>query len=298
MLKQQIKYIDCILYLICGIYNVLKRKIFTNLTNLEKHLKCTIIHNIQYFTYCTSVAHLIGFWPFNSKYGGEDISVNRNRARMVNVTYREGPFTGGLKAYKLKGRSNSYIRIPKSPVLSLNESFTILIYLSPKSKETGPIIEYRTGQARGLHLWLWNVWNSWLVGFEKERSRQILIEPLRPNRWYFLGYSYNHSSTRITAWMDGETLQSWTLNIRPKLSTDGDIFVGLGGPCGTITTDIPWYGRVACLMMYDNELSRAQVVNARQQCLYTFYGKKKMQLKIVGNSESNVQNNLILLLSI
>ena len=148
-------------------------------------------------------AEYIGFWPFNDLYGGKDIAADHNNAIMENLNCTDGPFVGGGKAFTFSGEQNSFIRIPQSPILSLNGSFTFLIFVTPTSK-TGPVLVYDVIGEQPLIIYFKLEWNE--LFFASNGQRRKVILNVQKDKWYFMGISYNITTQTLTAWMDGDVV--------------------------------------------------------------------------------------------
>ena len=148
---------------------------------------------------------------------------------------------------------DSHIRIPQSPSLILNSSFTFLIYASPNG-EIGSIIEYYVRDSMlGLQMWFFHTWNTLCVYMNANRNIYSTRD-VREYRWYFLGFSYDMRTNNLSAWKDGDKVgtQASSTHINMTAITSGDIYLGF-------RKKESWYwrgGGVACLMMYGAALSR------------------------------------------
>ena len=198
-------------------------------------------------------ARYFGFWPLNEKYAGKHIGVNQNDGVLYNTRYIDGPFKGGQRAVKFVGTINSYVSISQSHPIHLNASYTFLIYASP-TDIGGPVLE--TG-FKGFHLWFYDTWNKWYHGW----GYTIEVGAMRKNEWYFMGYSYNHVTQTLSAWVDAERIKQWTSVSQLKQTIGNGINLGVRDFVG-----VPWDGGVSCLMIYAEDLSKDGVSLAKQLC--------------------------------
>ena len=210
-----------------------------------------------------------GFWPLNAALKGTDLSGNGNTASLSDVEM-VAPTFGKHKVYRLKGTTNSYITIPLNTPLNLTNSQTYLMFIFVP-KAMGPIMEYvDNNNILGMVIWAkyapdqtlgWHI-NTGGGSWHTVSSAFPIL-----NMWYFMGFSFDQASKKLMAWRHGQVMDTVDLPTTPN--TRGNrIILGM-----RVQTSYRWVGRVACLMIYAGLMTQAEVGEAWNNCVRTFYGK-------------------------
>ena len=216
---------------------------------------------IEWFVFILVSSELVGFWPFNENYRGRDLSVHENNATVTDVSQVTGPGPG-CNAYKLLGQYPSHFRIKVRDTFTIKNTFTCMFYIYPSGKP-GLILNHY-GFKKPFVISFNPAWNILLFKSVKGTGYRCSMGNLQVGKWYFVGYSYNHTTTRLISWIDGQQLCEWNM-ISRNFIKDTDITIGAGVLRGEY-----WNGSLACLMLYKKELQQSEILSARQQCLETF----------------------------
>lgn len=203
-------------------------------------------------------------YPLNKLYNTADASCYGNFGGIPkDVQLVTGPFGKADTAYEFTGIGTSHITIPQSPHLDAKNSITILVWIF-QTGQAGSIIQYLDNNNKGgVGLYTLDS-NSVKVQFLERSGESLSI--LRnhtvslPNRWQYVGTSYNYNTGTATLWIDGIDVQQMNLG-KVELSTDKDIRIGSGQGKGD-----SFEGRISCLQIYNKALTRDEVSAVRNRC--------------------------------
>ena len=136
------------------------------------------------------------------------------------------------------------------------------------TSESVPLLNYNDNQKLfgDRRIWFHPTWNRLHLG-GVGRGFDAVLTNLTKDKWYFFGFSYDKGAKKLYAWMDGEIVNTWT-NISSEgnfdRGIDGDLILGIYKLNKTA-----WGGSVACLFVYADALSVADVKSSKDRCTQT-----------------------------
>lgn len=113
--------------------------------------------------------------------------------------------------------------------------------------------------------------NLWLAQPRKlfahfvDRNHKKSVQPLQstkvaPNRWNYIGATYDHTSGNAGLWINGKFVDSKNLG-KIELATNYTIRMG-----ARVGDKRNYRGRIACLQVYNVPLSSEQIDNTKEIC--------------------------------
>ena len=187
---------------------------------------------------------------------------NRTAAGIPSGVYlASGPHGEVDGSYEFFGASNSYIEFPSSAggALDVRHSMTMLCWLYSYGQE-GPIFNYRTGGAYGVHLW--EVSGMLFVRFNKRdySLTTALKHTTLAGGWKFVGASYNSVSGDAKLWVDGVTVTALNIGAGLELATQDSIRMGT-----KINDHRHFKGRITQMQVYNVALTQEHIQAIRNQ---------------------------------
>ena len=203
-------------------------------------------------------------YPLNDKGLARDISGNSNPSGTThNVLEADGPFTGET-SMNFDGTSFSYISIRHDGDLSMDASFSILvwIYKTPILGFGGHIATFQSdnGAFSGLQFYGTYLINS-VVGKLHFPSSGETIEVgnfkfmfFNSGFWQHVALIYNYNSGYASLYVNKVLFDAKFVGSK-TVGTSGEVIVGNS-----------FRGRIACLQLYRRPLLLEQVEEAKDKC--------------------------------
>ena len=204
---------------------------------------------------------VLALYPLDRARGARDISRRKNpSARVVGVTYGQGPDGRRDGSSVFYGRRNSYVEIPNTGRLDARYSITILIWVYHEGR-AGPIVNYNPN-GYGVHLWTTGQ-KELFARFVRRNGR--MTTPLRSRRlkyraWNYVGATYDERTGIATLWVNSRPVTRRRLG-KIRLSTNYPIRLGVNRRSRSYLR-----GRLFCLQLYSVALNRKQIFEAKRKC--------------------------------
>ena len=222
----------------------------------------SLFHSYCLFIFYPVPPKPVVLYPLNKRYRGIEKLGRNPPAILSRVRLVPGPDKRPASAYELKGKPDSYIKIPNRGRLDTSKAMTVLIWALPKNR-VGPIVQFAD---KGLAVRLWMMRRNMVFAeFVTRQSRQKLpylasVDGVLPWKWNHFGMSYDKASGIATLFVNSKPV------VRKKigyfdLSTNHDVYLGAR------PGDKQYFrGRVSCLLFFDKALSRHQVKKMEKKC--------------------------------
>ncbi|XP_066270048.1 uncharacterized protein [Branchiostoma lanceolatum] len=230
-----------------------------------------------------------GVWPMNFRFGPRDMTGGRNDGRAIGTFPAHGPDNEEYGSYRFTGKRMSRMLIPFKKSLDIRYSMTILVHVRTdvpslplpdfmsdswgllnawKTRATpadgagqaGQLTgrTMRTGQTYAPRRRLWP--GRRLRATDQTRGANSNVPNLVPNKWTYVGISYNYRDGEVALWIDN-------IKVAHKLIGSAErralfpIEVGYNGQASK-----PFSGQLSCLQLYDYALTREQITAASNKC--------------------------------
>lgn len=202
----------------------------------------------------------MALFPLNARYKARDVIGGNPPGETNHVIPAVGPddFEGG--SFSFLGTPESYIEFPNDGKLDTKDSLTILAWIFPEKE--GPIFNFKR-DGWGANLWL--AQSRKLLAHFVERGHHELSQPLQstkvvPNRWNFVGATYDNTTGRAGLWVNGKFEDSKNLG-HIELATNYTIRMG-----AREGDKRNFRGRISCLQVYNVPLTSEQINDAKDNC--------------------------------
>ena len=206
-------------------------------------------------------------YPLSEGTRGRDITQNGNRpARLRGVYPAPGPDGQPRTAYRFTGRRNSFIEFPNRGPLDTKYSITLLAWIKPKGKP-GPIANYHPN-GMGVHFWLEKS-RTLMARFTRRgkrggRRRRYTValrsRRIRPNRWQFVGCTYDHKTGMARLWINNYQVARKRIG-RIRLATNYPIRMGV-----KIGDKRRYFGDISCFQVLNYALNQHQIRTRQRTC--------------------------------
>ncbi|XP_066297983.1 latrophilin-like protein 1 isoform X2 [Branchiostoma lanceolatum] len=203
---------------------------------------------------------LVGLWPLSQRRGADDISVFGNHGNASGIQLAKGPLDDSEGAFYFAGNSSSFVEIPNNGALDVRRdaSVTVLAHVYPMG-ESGLIVNYPVS-SEGCTLW--QLANNSLFGSFALDPIVLTASVLKPNKWNYVGVTYDVTSGEAKLWHQGEAVDSEQIG-NTELNISGPIRLGYRD--GDLESRA-FHGRIACLQIYNYALEQRQIRTARHAC--------------------------------
>lgn len=212
---------------------------------------------------------IVAVYPLSKRYTGRDISMNNINARINNVVFAPGPYGLPGASVFFKGRKNSFITLPNRGPLDTKDSITMLAWINTFGN-SGPIVNFHPN-GWGVHWWVISG-NRLFVRFVMRKSRRstppLIYRNLRPGKWMYVGTSYNKKTGKAALYVNSRKVASKYIG-KFQLATNYSVRMG-----ARIGDRRFFKGRVACLQVFNYELSIAKIKKRKHFCFKR--GKKAL----------------------
>lgn len=144
---------------------------------------------------------------------------------------------------------NNSHRFPIDGRLDVKRSITVLcwVYLNSAAVSVSLVTfgKVRLGVRQG----------SLVANYTSEKSLST-DKPMTPNKWHYVGSSYDHNSGIASLWVNGTRVKNKTIGARIVLATDQHVRIGGMG----ISSDPSGRnGRIAAMQVYDVALTEDKI---------------------------------------
>lgn len=202
-------------------------------------------------------------FPLNRGTQGKDKTRLNPSARRRNVKYAPGPYGRRGGSTQFLGRRNSYIQFPNRGGLDTGKSITILCWIFPQGR-AGPIFNFHPS-GEGVQLWVKGRYGRILSArFPKRRRRKrtplIQRRILQKNKWQFVAARFNQKTGYASIWLNGRRVAFKRIG-RIRIATNYPARMG-----ARLGNKQYFKGRVACLQIYRQSLTRRQIISAKRVC--------------------------------
>ncbi|XP_022800544.1 uncharacterized protein LOC111338336 isoform X2 [Stylophora pistillata] len=211
----------------------------------------------------------VALFPLNERYEARDV-IGGNLAGVKSyVKTAQGPYKKEGGSLSFLGTPDSFIEFPNNGKLDTKDSLSILAWIYPE--KAGPIFNFRR-DGWGTNLWL--AQPRKLFAHFVHRGNRELIPPLQstkvaPNRWNFIGATYDHRTGDAGLWINGK-FEDFKHIGRIRLATNYPIRMG-----ARVGDKRNYRGRIACLQIYDKSLTSKQIDNAKNSCKFYIRQQKR-----------------------
>ncbi|XP_002732861.1 IgGFc-binding protein-like [Saccoglossus kowalevskii] len=199
-----------------------------------------------------------GFWPMNADHTIMD-QIYYTYGFEYGVTVDNTQHGNICSGYRFYGNNGSYIYFHSDGQITIQYSFTLLVYAYPTGV-AGPII-YGSGSA---DLWQ-TAANQALLRIRSQRDMSayypnLTTNGLVQNEWNFIGATYDYNSGEEKLYLNGAVVNSTNIG-SIEFARVGNIVVG------AVTDDARYYkGLVTCMQLYDRALSPDEIIEAEKLC--------------------------------
>lgn len=202
----------------------------------------------------------VALFPLNARYEARDVIGGNPPGETSLVIPAVGPDNKEGGSLSFLGTPDSFVQFPNNGKLDTKDSLTILAWIFPE--KAGPIFNFKK-DGWGANLWL--AQPRKLFAHFVDRSHEKSIQPLQstkiaPNRWNYIGATYDHTTGKAGLWINGKFVDSKNLG-HIELATNYTIRMG-----ARVGDKRNYRGRIACLQVYNIPLSSEQIDNAKEIC--------------------------------
>lgn len=204
----------------------------------------------------------VALFPLNARYEARDVIGGNPPGETNHVTPALGPDGNDGGSLSFLGTPESYIEFPNDGRLDTKDSLTILAWIFPEKE--GPIFNFKR-DGWGANLWL--AQKRKLLAHFVERTHDKLSQPdplqstkVFPNRWNYVGATYDHTTGKACLWVNGKCEDSKNLG-HIELATNYTIRMG-----AREGDKRNYRGRISCLQVYNEALTSGQINNVKDNC--------------------------------
>ncbi|XP_068759324.1 uncharacterized protein [Montipora capricornis] len=184
----------------------------------------------------------------------------------TGVTLSQGPDGKDAGSYEFSGTPNSFIEFPNSdggPLDVNGGSMTMLCWIYPTGK-TGPLFNYKTSGAWGVHLWDGdNITHTLFARFTRRDysfTNGLAGGSLPRKTWHLVGASYDVSTGSAKLWVNAQVVRTLNITAGIYLATQDSVRMGVKIGDGRY-----YKGRIAQMQVYNDTLSAEQIQEIKQR---------------------------------
>ena len=221
-----------------------------------------------------AVPHPSALFTLSGVNGTMDISPHRGTSALSHdIMFAAGPYGNENGSFFFKGNNNSYVELKNTGNLDTRFSIGVFawVYLDNTS---GLIFKYEKNNYYGCSMKVLasNLGVSVRYMNRKGTKRYVLYKKniLRANVWNFVGTSYDYHTRLATVFVNNSTVIKRVISTKMDLATHYDVRIG-----ATRRQTAYFRGRISCLQIYDQALSRDQIMKIKTNCNET--GKYQMR---------------------
>ena len=161
---------------------------------------------------------MVGFWPLDSKYGGADLSGNKNHMMLHEIIQHPNEV-------EFLAPAESYGEIRPSPSLDVKRKFSWFCAMTIANLVDGAVFEWYGG----VHIWVLGAQLYMNLLREGDCSGQVLkFGTLAAGQFYNLAVSVDVTNSEANIWINEDKKTFSTLTTCDKdLRTSGAVTVGI-----------------------------------------------------------------------
>ncbi|XP_078666471.1 uncharacterized protein LOC144908606 isoform X2 [Branchiostoma floridae x Branchiostoma belcheri] len=231
-----------------------------------------------------------GLWHFNKEFEAKDMTGNGNDGTAIRVYKAPSPNNQPMGSYRFTGMRTSRVLIPYKSAGSLDIRYSLTILAQVRTSVAGLFLYDFMSNSWGL----FDYWNSkdtpqilvepattdpstkgnrqsvengkreWHRRFGRVSDKIRDIDGrgpyLFPNKWTYVGITYNYASGELALWRDSIKVARRMIGTRQHRARF-PLVVGYNGNPAR-----PFSGQISCLQLYDNALTQEQIAAARNKC--------------------------------
>lgn len=235
---------------------------------------------------------LLGFWPFNRKYEGQDVSGNGNQALLHNLKISSWISNDSYttSSYSFLGANDSYAFIAnRHRSISFSNAFTVLLQVKPEAVSEASNMQCIYSHSGGkLELCLYGNdtgYSKLLLKYDQD-TRYIVLGNVT-SKWLTISIVYNATSNTLLVMELGTLLYSQITNNTDHLH--GNLYIGR--TANNSMSSSYFRGKLNCIQMYGIPLNQMQIQRAFSWCLNETYWPLEL-LASTDTLERNMCQNL------